>query len=249
MKPLSVQLYTLRDFLKSPSDVAATLKRVKKIGYAAVELAGLGQTPAKDWAAILNGEGLLCSGAHISFEVMNTQTDLVIEQARLFNCSALAVPVFWGKSMAEFEKFATELNRAADRFVPARIRIGYHNHSHELVRFDRRTPLEMLCDKLSQSIWFELDTYWLVNGGADPIDWIRRCSGRAVCVHLKDMIIDADGKHHMAEVGEGNLNWKGILAATASSGTQWLVVEQDICQDDPFACLERSWHNLQTLTA
>ena len=58
------------------------------------------------------------------------------------------------------------------------------------------------------------------------------------------MVILEDGSQAFAEVGEGNLNWPAILAATEESQVSWIVVEQDVCQRDPFESLQISYHNL-----
>jgi len=241
---IALQLYTLRDFLKTPAQIAETLKKVRKIGYTAVELAGFGPIEPKELAAILDGEGLTCCGAHVPMEKLKTDFQRVSADHLLWKCQTLAVPGCWGKTLADFESFAADLNSLAPKCSAAGLPLGYHNHSHELVRYDGRTPFSVLLEKTSPNVWFEIDTYWLAHGGADPIDWISKVSGRIPCVHLKDMAIGADGKQFMAEIGEGNLNWPGILSACAKSGTRWLVVEQDVCRRDPLESIAISYRNL-----
>ena len=91
---------------------------------------------------------------------------------------------------------------------------------------------------------FEIDTYWIQHGGGDPASWIRKLKGRLPLVHLKDMGI-SKGKQVMTEVGEGNLNWQEILSACKDAGLIWYIVEQDICQRDPFESLGISLRNLK----
>ena len=55
------------------------------------------------------------------------------------------------------------------------------------------------------------------------------------------------GEQIMAEVGEGNLDWPGILAAAKNAGVQWYIVEQDTCQRDPFESLKISLDNLKAM--
>jgi sugar phosphate isomerase/epimerase len=244
---IALQLYTLRDFLKTPAQIAETLKKVRTIGYSTVELAGLGPIEPKELAAILSGEGLACCSAHVPIEKLRTGLSQVIADHLLFKCQWLAVPGCWGKTLADFESFADDMNHFAAPCREGGMPLGYHNHSHEFVRYDGRSPISVLLDELSTTIWFEIDTYWIAHAGADPIDWIRKVSSRIPCVHLKDMAIGSDGKQYMAEIGEGNLNWPGILSACAAAGTRYLIVEQDICRRDPFESVAISLQNLREM--
>ena len=61
---IAAQLYTLREFTKTPADIASTLKRVRKIGYEAVQCSALGKIDPKELKNILDGEGLTCCATH-----------------------------------------------------------------------------------------------------------------------------------------------------------------------------------------
>ena len=93
---------------------------------------------------------------------------------------------------------------------------------------------------------FELDTYWIQAGGANPVDWIKKVDGRMSVVHFKDMMIKGDAQH-FAEIGEGNLNWPDIIKACRDTGVVWAPVEQDTSFRSPFESLEISFKNLQEL--
>lgn len=87
-----------------------------------------------------------------------------------------------------------------------------------------------------------LDTYWVQSGGGDPIWWINAFKGRIPCIHYKDM---AYGKL-MAVVGEGNMNFEGIIKTSIDTGVKYALVEQDNCNgEDPFDCLKRSYEYLR----
>ncbi len=92
----------------------------------------------------------------------------------------------------------------------------------------------------------EIDIYWVQHGGSDPAAWIEKVSQRMPVVHLKDMVI-LDNTQTMAEVGEGNLNWKRILSACKQADVEWYAVEQDVCQRDPFESLKISYDNLRAM--
>lgn len=247
---IAAQLYTLREYTKTQADIASTLKKVRKIGYEAVQTSALGPIDPKELARILKGEGLTCCATHVSPDRMRAEPQAVIDEHKLWGCDLIAIGGFWPKepSAAAFRDFATDYNTIAKPFTAAGQSIGYHNHAHELAAYDGKRPLDILLETLDKSIWFEIDTYWIAFGGGDPIQWINKVKGRIPAIHLKDMRFNAaEKKQFMAEVGEGNLNWPGILQAAKAAGCKWFIVEQDICYRDPFDSLELSLKNLRAL--
>jgi sugar phosphate isomerase/epimerase len=247
---IAAQLYTLREFTKTPADIAATLKRVKRMGYDAVQCSALGKIDPKELAVILQGEGLTCCATHVPFDRMKAETQAVIDEHRLWGCKYTAVGGFFPKNptAADWHGFARDYTALSRQFAGSGVSIGYHNHSHELARFEGgKTALQILLDELDPSVWWEIDTYWIVHGGGDPIVWINNVKGRMPCVHLKDMAITSQREQLMAEVGEGNLNWPGILRACREIGVEWYIVEQDVCQRDPFESLAISLRNLRDM--
>lgn len=246
----AAQLYTVRQHTQTANDLAATLRRVREIGYTAVQISAIGKIDPRELAAMLRDQGLVCCATHVPLDRLREQSGAVIEEHRLWGCRYAALGAFFPErpSAGAWGEFAREFGELAPRLAEGGISLGYHNHDHELVRFDGRTALQILLERMDRSVWFELDTYWLVHGGADPAAWIERVAGRIPCVHLKDMGIRADRTQHMAEVGEGNLNWRVILAACARAGVEWYIVEQDECDRDPFESLAISLANLREMT-
>ena len=247
---IAAQLYTLREFLKTPADIAASLKKVRKIGYEAVQVSGLGAIDPKELARILQDEGLTCCATHISPDRMRNEPQAVIDDHKLWGCDLIAIGGFFPKdpTAALYRDFALDYNKIAKPFQAAGQSIGYHNHAHELCKYDGQRPMDILFDTFDRSIWFEIDTYWIAFGGGDPIAWINKVKGRIPAIHLKDMAFNAaEKKQVMAEVGEGNLNMPGILQAAKSAGCKWFIVEQDICQRDPFESLAISLKNLKAM--
>ena len=244
---IAAQLYTVRDFLKTPADIAASLKKIKNAGYEAVQLSGLGKIGPKELASILAGEGLTCCATHQSLERFKNEPAEVIEEHHILKCKYSAIGYFTANSADAWRNFANQYNSIASQYRESGLSIGYHNHSHELARFDGSTALQILVDRLDKSVFMEIDTYWITHGGGDPAHWIGKLKGRIPCVHLKDMAVDSDRKQFMAEVGEGNLNWPAILTACKHAGVEWYIVEQDTCRRDPFESLKISLGNLKEM--
>lgn len=246
---LAAQMYTLRDFTKTPADIANTLKRVRQIGYQAVQLSALGPIAPEELRKFLDAEGLTVAATHFSFEKMRDDPTSVLAEHKLLGCEFTAIgglPQSY-RNADGYPRFAEEATVVAKRLKEGGLTWGYHNHSFELEKFNGRTGLETLyADSDPKYFTAEIDTYWIAHGGGDPAWWIRSVKGRIPLVHLKDMVMQ-DNKQMMAEVGEGNLNWPAILDACKEAGVRWYIVEQDVCQRDPFESLAISLKNLNKM--
>jgi len=248
---IGAQLYTLRDHLKTPEDIAKTLARVKKMGYDAVQVSGLAPIDPKDLIKILDGEGLQCAATHVGLDMMK-DTQKCVDHHRALKCKYPAIGGFGWKEpkLADWKNFAAEYSAAAKALAPHGVFIGYHNHSHELARIPdspKQTPLQLLIDECDKAVWFEVDTYWITHGGGDPAQWIEKVKGRIPCVHFKDMAISPERVQKMCEVGSGNLNWPRIIQSCKAAGVEWFLVERDSGDLDPFESLKVSLDNLRAL--
>lgn len=248
---LAAQTYTIREQTRTPKQIAASMRRLREIGYRAVQLSALGPIDTKELKAVLDGEGLIACATHYPYERLRDETEAVIEEHLLLECRYVGVgsmPREY-REQAAYSRFARDASAVARRLAEAGLKFVYHNHSFELERqADGRTGLAILYEESDPEVFLsEIDTYWIQHGGGDPAQWIRRLAGRAPVVHLKDMAVDARQEQRFAEVGEGNMNWPAILEACRSAGTEWHVVEQDVCPGDPFESLRISLRNLQAM--
>ncbi len=125
--------------------------------------------------------------------------------------------------------------------------LSYHNHADEFIRVNGKRMLDTLVETFTpEELKFTIDTYWIQAGGADPVWWINYLKGRSPCIHLKDMHYEGKASLPMAVVGEGNMNFPGILKAAIDCGVEYALVEQDNCNgEDPFDCLKRSYEYLK----
>ncbi len=246
---IGAQLYTLRDYLKTPADIAKSMKKVREIGYEAVQLSGLGPIDPAELKKILDGEGLTACATHVGFFKLQNELEQVIAEHKTLACDFVAVSSMPGEyhNREGYSKFAKEATEIGRKLQKEGIALGYHNHSFEFQKYGDRLGIEILYEESDPKVLSaELDTYWIQHGGSDPIAWIKKLAGRMSVIHLKDMTI-IDGQQAMAEVGEGNLNWPGLLKACKESGVKWYVVEQDTCQRDPFESLAISFRNLKAM--
>jgi sugar phosphate isomerase/epimerase len=248
---LAAQLYTLRDYTRTARELAVTLHRVRAIGYRAVQVSAIGPIAPEELRAILHGEDLAMCNTHTDYERLVAELPAVVAEHRLWDCRHVAIggmpDQYFAAGEEGYHRFAREANAIGHSLHEAGLTFSYHNHNVEFTRFGARSGLEILLAETDPRYFqAELDTYWVQAGGGDVVQWIRRVKDRMPVVHLKDMVMQGR-KQVMAEVGEGNLNWPGILQACREAGVQWYAVEQDICQRDPFESLAISYHNLQAM--
>lgn len=248
---IAAQLYTLREFMKTPSDIQASLNRVKDIGYNAVQVSGIGQIEPAELKQMTDSIGLSICATHVPYTQLQSDMNSLVEMHQHWNCKYVGIgsmPVSYRSSREGYETFAEEVSAFGRELAREGLKLIYHNHNFEYAKFDGVTGMDILIQRFdSAAVDFEIDIYWVQAGGADPVQWIRKVDGRMKVVHLKDMAVTRERSQMFAEVGEGNLNWPTIIQACADTGVEWGAVEQDQCPGDPFDSLATSLRNLRTM--
>lgn len=239
---IAAQLYTVRDHLKTPQDIAASLKKVKSIGFDAVQVSGLGPIADAELAKMLDGEGLVCCATHESGKMIVEEPEKVVEKLNALNCKYTAYP--WPhtspKSEADYIALAKALDKSGAVLAKGGKVLTYHNHAIEFEKFNGRVGLEIIYAESSPvNLQGEIDTFWVQHGGGSPVEWCKRLKGRLPLLHLKEFGI-VENQIKMLEIGSGNLDWKGIVKAAKASGCEWFIIEQDVCRIDPFDSLKMS---------
>ena len=250
MKPsqIAAQLYTVRDHCATASGLAASLAKLRAIGYRAVQVSGLGPIPDAEIGAILAGEGLVCCATHEPSATILDSPHLVVERLRRLNCRFTAYPYPRDIDFSNEEHIRTlvrKLDAAGAVLRAAGLVLGYHNHAIEFVSHRGRPVLEHLFAATDpRHLVAELDTYWVHYGGGDVVAWCERLAGRLPFIHLKDYGFSLENKPEFREIGRGNLDWSRIIPAAEKAGCEWFIVEQDTCAGDPFESLRLSYDYL-----
>ncbi|MGH2460066.1 MAG: sugar phosphate isomerase/epimerase family protein [Chloroflexota bacterium] len=240
---LALQMYTVRDDARS--DFAGTLRKVARIGYPAVQLAGYGGLSANALRSLLDGFGLKVAGSHIDLSALEGSLDAEFEYNRAIGNRDLVCPAAPRELRSNADGFRTlagKLNLIGERCQGAGFRLSYHNHAFEFERFGATTGLEILLSETRPDlVAWEPDVYWIAFAKEDPAGWIRRDPGRCPIVHLKDMT--AGDSPTYAEVGEGILDFQPIFETAADA--EWYVVEQDTCARPPLESAALSLKHLR----
>jgi sugar phosphate isomerase/epimerase len=150
---------------------------------------------------------------------------------------------------------ADKLNTFGEKCHAAGIQLAYHNHAFESAQAGEKTLFQVLIDSTDKKlVGFEIDVFWISVAGGDPAAFIKKMSGRVPLLHCKDkaqgtaqQFNEQVPKTAFKEVGNGVLDWPGILRAAAAAGVQHYFVEQDQTPGDPLDSLKQSYAFLSKL--
>lgn len=227
----SVQLYTVREALQE--DLAGSLQRLADAGFTQVEPFAFDQFDGLGDALAAAGLSAPTTHAHYLGEAPEAIA-AVFDKAAVLGIQTVIdphVPADRWQSAESIDETAAQLNEAAAIAAERGVTVGYHNHAHELEsEIDGRTALEYFADKLDPAVVLEVDTYWVVVGGHDPVALLKRLGDRVVALHIKDGPGTTETKDQVA-VGSGSLPIADIIAAAPDA---LRVIELDDSRGDRF---------------
>ncbi len=243
MPSIALQLYTLRT--ETRKDFTGTLRQVAAMGYPAVEFAGYGGLPPEQVRDLLVELGLEAASTHTSLDALQQDLPGVIALHQTIGCHTVTVPSLpptLRGSADGYRQAASTLSAIGQRLSEHDMLLCYHNHAFEFEPQGEQTGFDILYGESDpRYLHAQLDVYWAAKAGRDPAAIIRHLGPRCALLHIKDMA--ADGT--FAEVGAGNLDLRGIMAAGDEVGTRWFIVEQDSCQRPPLEAVRISLENLR----
>ncbi len=246
------------------NDIQTLLWRVKAIGYEGIEMGtpqGFSNEEYRDYMQKIGLTVVSANGLRYP-ELEGDDFSKQLEECRVLGAKNIMVsnmpPVVLGNPW-ELERFIGCLNRAGKILMEqGGVHLSYHNHAVDFTKINGKTLLEQIVEGTDERyVFFEPDTHWLQAGGGHVITWLKKLKGRMYMVHFKDYGIDPYSDHTFLEcthklfmeVGEGNLNWPGIIAECEAQNIAWCSVEQDKTQRPPYESIELSLTNLKAMTA
>jgi sugar phosphate isomerase/epimerase len=242
---IGVQLYSVRGLMET--DFAGTLEAVAAAGYDQVEFAGYYGHAADDVRSILDHVGLEAPAAHVGIDFLRSDLATVLDTARTVGHRYVIAPWLPPEargSIAGYRELARFLNETGAACREAGLAFGWHNHDFELASVDGEVPLDVLLGETDPALVdFEMDLYWIVKGGGDPLAYFTAHPGRFKLCHVKDMTADGE----MVDVGAGSLDFGAIFAQSKQAGLEFYFVEHDE-PADPLASIRASHDYLRALT-
>ena len=245
MSKIAAQLYTVRDFTKTAKDFEDTLKKLKTIGYNAVQISAIGPIDYKEVKQITDSFDMKICVTHSPFNRLTGDLKTLIDEHKHWGCNYIGLGCLPGEFRGKYEEFVNIINPIAKEIAQSGLKFVYHNHRFEFEKFNDKNFFEIIAENTSAAeVGFLVDTYWVQAGGASPSAFISKYADRIDIVHLKDMQVMSDNIT-MAEVGEGNMDWQPVIKACEDIDVKWYAVEQDTFYRDPFESLEISLANIK----
>jgi sugar phosphate isomerase/epimerase len=258
--PIGLQLYTVRDHLEK--DLEGTFKRVAEIGYRVVELGGTfdfyGRKPA-ELKRMLNDAGLQPLSTHFTEQQLKTDLEKHIADSKECGITYVGLASLDAqdrKSLDAIKRDADWFNQVGESVSRAGCHFFYHGHNFDFATIDRVVEYDELIRRTDPKLAnFELDCFWCVRAGKDPVDYFNRFTGRFPQLHIKDLkpgfppTTQSDEHPAFTEVGQGVIDWPKIFKAAPKGGLKHYYVEQDQCDRDSVESARISYQYLHQLTA
>ncbi|HHT29544.1 MULTISPECIES: sugar phosphate isomerase/epimerase family protein [Petrimonas] len=250
-KDIYLQLYSLRDDIKA--DYAATIAKVAEMGYTGVEAAGYndgkfyGLTPA-EYKKSIEDAGLEVLSSHAGRPLAENTKDTNWEEIWQWWDTAIQahkeagmkyLVVAWiptPKTLADLQAYCDYFNQIGEKCNAAGIRFGYHNHNFEFQEIEGELMYDyMLKNTDPDKVFFQMDVYWVGEGGKDPVEYFNNYPGRFEVLHIKDE----------TELGKsGKVNFENIFNNVENSGAKYMVVEVERYTGTPEEGVKESYDYL-----
>ena len=227
-----IQLYTLRDDM--PKDPKGVLKQLASFGYKQIESFehdklgmywGMKNTEFKKY---LDDLGMKLVSSHTNIDKDFEQK---AAEAAAIGMSHLICP--WigpQKSLDDYKKAAQKFNERGETCKKNGIGFAYHNHDYTFVPMNGQLPQDVLMMETNKDLVdYEMDIYWVVTGGQDPIAWIKKYPNRFKLFHIKDRIKNTplSDKNASTVIGTGSIDFPSIIKEANNEGKKFYIVEQE----------------------
>jgi len=234
--PVGMELWTYRHQLEK--DLVGTLAEIGRLGFRDVETASFYGRSAEEFHKLLQQSDLTCTSLIVDYKRLQGDMEGVTRDAKTLGATYIvtsSMPRQGELTVDDVHKAAADFNGWGSKLKEQGLRFGYHPHGFEFVH----TPTETLFDVLMgetkpEDVTIELDAFWFVHGGADPVAYLQKYPGRFDVMHLKDIakgtISDLTGaapEDTSVSLGSGQMSWPAIFRAADRAGVKLYYIEDE----------------------
>ncbi len=254
MPKIGIQLYTLRDYIKTYEDTEKTFAFVKSLGTNVIQISGIGPIEPEKVAFLVDKYGMDVCVTHKGFDRMQNDLDNLIEEHKMMHCDCLGIggmPKDARGSAEALRAFIKEANEIGRKMKEKGVRFAYHNHAFEFEKIDGdKSIMDILLEETDPEVFYFIpDVYWMQVGGVNPAEFLKKMKGRVKVAHFKDGIVEGDCPM-ITELGAGEVDLDACFKACMELDIPYIVYEQDNNFDeDPLKSTEISYKCLEKLVA
>jgi sugar phosphate isomerase/epimerase len=235
--PIGLQLYSLRgEFTRN---VPATVEKVRDFGFKIVETAGTYNLSPAKFRELLDKNGLKAVSGHFPFERYRDDVQGLAKDAKILGLEYVGCA--WVPHEGDFDekecRAAIEVfNRAGQELKKQDLKFFYHAHGYEFAPHGDGTFMDLIMRETTpENVRFEMDIFWVMHPGHDPVKWFEKYPKRWELVHLKDMKKSVKtgvftGKSDVTNdvpLGTGQMDWPAILGAAKKAGVKYYFIEDE----------------------
>ena len=234
---LGLQLYSLRHQMEK--DVPGTLAMVREWGLTEVETAGYYGRTAAQFADDLKRAGLKATSMHAGYDQLRDNLKQAVSDAKALGATYVTTawishkPPFTLEHAEQAVKHFTAWGRALNG---EGLRFMYHLHGYEFATGPQGTLLDTLLQETpADAVHYEMDVFWVVRGGGDPVAILQRYKGRFPALHLKDMargtptgdLTGAAPDSTNVPLGTGTIDYRAVLRTARDTGSRLFYIEDE----------------------
>ncbi len=236
-KPVGLQLYSLRE--QFAKDVPGTLDKVRDFGLKNVELAGTYGLPPEKFKKELDARGLVALSGHFQFEKFRDSPEAIAREAKILGLKYVGCAwITHDNTFTEKDaRGAIEVfNRAGELMARHGLKFFYHTHGYEFQPHGDGTLFDLMMRETSPKfVNFEMDVFWVVHGGQDPVRLVEKYGKRWTLMHLKGMkestptglLTGKSDVRNDVALGVGKIDYAPILRAAKKVGVKWFFIEDE----------------------
>ena len=239
---LALQLYSIRK--ETEKDFFGSLEKVAALGFKGVEFAGYRDIKAEDMKAKLDLLGLTTISVHHGLPDLRDHFDEIVAYNKVLGNDNIVCAWAPFESWEQVQAQTAELEALADKLEACGMKLHYHNHSHEFVKFEQdggRYAYDVMMEKLAGKVGVQFDIYWLYRAGVDAIEYIDKYKDSITFLHVKD-----GDETKGLPAGTGKVEIKKIVEHAQSLGIDWFILE-DETEADQFAAVKTGADNIFAL--
>ena len=236
---IGLQLYSLREQMMS--DVPRTLDEVKGWGITDVELAGTYNLTPEQFKGQLEAHGLNAFSGHFPYDRLRDDVEGVAHDAQVLGLKYVGcawIPHDDGKPFDEktCREGIAVFNRAGEALAKHGLKFFYHVHGYEFQPYGDGTLLDLMMRETNPKyVNFQMDVFWIVHPGQDPVKLLARYGHRWQLMHLKGMrdstptglLTGHSAVTNDVALGTGKIDYLPILREARKLGIKWYIIEDE----------------------